>query len=147
MDTHNDFIIKEQPLNPQKLLDIQDSPMALGGQRTAAVSPAGVIFHTTLEKLSSPHISWGSAHKQKVRKLYSQWEKTPNKKTKQKTGVQASVPDEILLTQRAVFPSTDLGISSHYIAGPLLVLQDRIALQKRVHNKSCFSAGSPRHRF
>lgn len=33
------------------------SPMALGGQRTAAVSPAGVIFHTTLEKLSSPHIS------------------------------------------------------------------------------------------
>ena len=36
------------------------SPMALGGQRTAAVSPAVVIFHTTLEKLSSPHISWGS---------------------------------------------------------------------------------------
>lgn len=33
------------------------SPMALGGQRTAAVSPDGVIFHTTLEKLSSPHIS------------------------------------------------------------------------------------------
>lgn len=43
-------------------------PMALGGQRTAAVSPAGVIFHTTLEKLSSPHISWGSAHKQKAKK-------------------------------------------------------------------------------
>ncbi|TNN57630.1 hypothetical protein EYF80_032160 [Liparis tanakae] len=33
------------------------SPMALGGQRTAAVSPKGVIFHTTLEKLSSAHIS------------------------------------------------------------------------------------------
>lgn len=27
----------------------KSSPMAFGGQRTAAVSPAGVIFHITLE--------------------------------------------------------------------------------------------------
>lgn len=32
-------------------------PAAFGGQRTAAVSPAGVLFHTTFEKFSSSQIS------------------------------------------------------------------------------------------
>lgn len=43
------------------------SPIAFRGHLTAAVSPAGVIFHMTLEKLSSPHISCGSVHRQLYR--------------------------------------------------------------------------------
>lgn len=39
----------------------QPSPVALRGHRTAATSPAGVSFHTTVPKLSSSQISWGSA--------------------------------------------------------------------------------------
>lgn len=41
-------------------------PAAFGGQRTAAVSPAGVLFHTTFEKFSSSQISWGSVLNGKV---------------------------------------------------------------------------------
>lgn len=40
-------------------------PAAFGGQRTAAVSPAGVLFHTTFEKFSSSQISCGSVLNEK----------------------------------------------------------------------------------
>ena len=46
--------VPRQPLPPRP------SPVALRGHRTAATSPAGVSFQTTVPKLSSSQISWGS---------------------------------------------------------------------------------------
>lgn len=104
------------------------SPTALGGQRTAAVSPAGVIFHTTLEKLSSPQISWGSAHKK-------------GKCSKKHEGFLSDA------TPPTVAASTHLDTSFRYRGGPLLVLRDTAVLQRRGRSRSCFSAASPHHTF
>lgn len=52
-------------------------PTAFGGQRTAAVSPEGVFFHTTFEKFSSSQISCGSAQNHKSEKT-----KYPNQSRK-----------------------------------------------------------------
>lgn len=109
--------------------------MAFGGQRTAAVSPAGVIFHTTLEKLSSPQISWGSTqeNEQSVY-IVLYWLQYLSKTVLSNAGF------------NLFSPFTDLDISFHCSGEPPLGHQDKTGHQKMAHNTPSVSAGSPRHR-
>lgn len=119
------------------------------GQVTAAISPAGVLFHTTSPSVSSWQISWGSEKKRR-RLGYIFW-CIESKYLSVFSGqvvfeYYCFVLNHWIVYQPCLFWLTDLGIFSRCSVSALLSLQGKALHQSKVLHTSSVSAGFLHHR-